>query len=46
MSNNVPENDLVWLNNVSVHDELDFGGNGHKTQKAKKALWSFTPEQS
>ena len=26
MSNNVPENDLVWLNNVSVHDELDFGG--------------------
>ena len=32
MSKNVPENDLVWLNNVSLHDELDFGGNGHKTQ--------------
>ena len=32
MSKNVPENDLVWLNNVSVHDELDFGGNCHKSQ--------------
>jgi len=33
MSNNKPENDLVWLNNVSVHEEIDFGGNGHKTEE-------------
>lgn len=33
MSNKVSENDLVWLNNVSVHDELDFGGNGYKSQE-------------
>ncbi len=32
MSNKVSENDLVWLNDVSVHDELDFGGNGYKSQ--------------
>lgn len=30
MSNKGPENDLVWLNNVSVHEEIEFGGNGHK----------------
>lgn len=33
MSNNRPENDLVWLNNVSVRDEIDFSGNGHKTKE-------------
>ncbi len=33
MSNIEPENKMVWLNNVSVHEEIDFGGNGHKTKE-------------
>ena len=33
MSNNIPESDLVWLNDVRVDEELEFGGNGHKSEK-------------
>jgi GTP cyclohydrolase I len=33
MSNNTPETELVWLNNVSVNQEIEFGGNGHKSEE-------------
>ena len=33
MSNNRPESDLVWLNDVRVNEEMEFGGNGHKSKK-------------
>jgi GTP cyclohydrolase I len=38
MSNKNLENDLVWLNNVSVHDEIEFSGNGHKTDEDYQEL--------
>jgi len=38
MSNNNLENDFVWLNNVSVHDEIEFSGNGHKSAEEYEAL--------
>ena len=38
MSNNNLENDFVWLNNVSVHDEIEFSGNGHKTGEEYQEL--------
>jgi GTP cyclohydrolase I len=38
MSNNNLENDLVWLNNVSVHDEIEFSGNGHKSAEEYQEL--------
>ena len=28
-----PEENMVWLNNVSVSDEIEYGGNGHKTRE-------------
>ncbi len=37
MSNNTPEAELVWLNNVSVNQEIEFGGNGHKSEEAYHA---------
>jgi GTP cyclohydrolase I len=33
MSNNRPESDLVWLNEVRVNEKTEFGGNGHKSEK-------------
>ena len=38
MSNNNLENDLVWLNNVSVNDEIEFSGNGHKSAEEYQEL--------
>jgi len=38
MSNNNLENDLVWLNNVSVHDEIEFSENGHKSAEEYQEL--------
>jgi GTP cyclohydrolase I len=37
MSNNTPETELVWLNSVSVNQEIEFGGNGHKSEEAYHA---------
>lgn len=38
MSNNNLENDMVWLNNVSVHDEIEFSGNGHNKAEEYQEL--------
>jgi len=38
MSNNNFENDMVWLNNVSVHDEIEFSGNGHNKAEEYQEL--------
>lgn len=38
MSNNNLENDLVWLNNVSVHDEIEFSENGYKSAEEYQEL--------
>ena len=37
MSSNRTETDLVWLNNVSFNEEIEFGGNGHKSEVDYKA---------
>jgi GTP cyclohydrolase I len=38
MSDNKLENDLSWLNNVSTHEGLEFGGNGHKTKEEYQGI--------